>query len=146
MKQELFKDHADKMAASIPQMSANKDAEIDSGPRMYIFVNSDLNMGKGKIAAQVGHVVEMLTHDILRGHYEKRGSPEIYKNYMLWKSSGARKIVLKADSKNMEELSNIPSAHKVFDAGLTQIPSGSLTVVGFFPCNMVDEFKEYKLL
>ena len=31
---------------------------------MYIFVNDDLKMSKGKIASQVGHVVQKIIEDI----------------------------------------------------------------------------------
>ncbi len=33
---------------------------------MYIFVNNDLNMGKGKIAAQVGHIVEIMIEELVK--------------------------------------------------------------------------------
>lgn len=124
------------------------DPQVLAGPRMYIFVNSDLGMGKGKIAAQVGHVVQMVTDEILRGHYEKRGPglEAAFKVYKQWLSLGGRKIVLKASQQKLDELAQIPSSRKVYDAGKTQIPSGSLTVVGFFPCDLVTEFNEFKLL
>jgi peptidyl-tRNA hydrolase len=32
---------------------------------MYVLVNDDLKMGKGKIAGQVGHVVGLITEEII---------------------------------------------------------------------------------
>lgn len=115
---------------------------------MYIIVNNDLAMGKGKIIAQCCHGV----CDVIRQlHTEK--NDEIYRS---WLKNGQKKIVLKATQKQLIALldefnifksngstSNGSSSnkniwchiwcHAVYDAGLTQIPENSLTCVVFRP-------------
>ena len=44
---------------------------------MYILVNNDHKMGKGKIAGQVGHVVGLITEKIVTDYYEKRDTTTI---------------------------------------------------------------------
>lgn len=107
---------------------------------MYLIVNNDLKMGKGKIAAQVGHVVgdiiEYLTNNPT-------------KEYEIWKKSGHAKIVLKATESQILELCDIEESFFVRDQGRTQIPKDSLTVVGFPPVyksKIYDQIKKLKLL
>ena len=59
---------------------------------MYLFVNEDLKMGKGKIASQVGHCVQHMVEEILRSYYENKKIPDCYERYMRWKI-GAKKII-----------------------------------------------------
>lgn len=117
---------------------------------MYIFVNSDLKMEKGKIASQVGHVVQFITEEIIRMGYETSGGPpDAYLRYMRWKAFGHAKIVLKATQEQLELLLKCPETHHIIDAGKTQIAPDSLTVVGFFPklkSEMFDIVSKYKLL
>jgi PTH2 family peptidyl-tRNA hydrolase len=107
---------------------------------MYIFVNTDLKMGKGKLAAQVGHVVGEITEYVIRTkHAEER--------YKIWKNTGYTKIVLKATEKELELLMKEDEAFHIRDLGRTQIAADSLTVVGFLPSNTnKDKFKSYRLL
>ena len=107
---------------------------------MYLFVNNDLKMGTGKIAAQVGHVVLDIGEHILNN----KKSDE-FKRYQEWKKTGKAKIVLKATEQDLLTLAQLPESKYILDAGRTQIKSGSLTVVGFFP-NSHPEFKKYPLL
>jgi PTH2 family peptidyl-tRNA hydrolase len=117
----------------------------DDSLRMYIFVNNDLGMGKGKIAAQVGHAVQKITDRILRDHFV-RNDDTAYKIYTEWIQMGAKKVVLKVNTVELEKITTIGGCCKIHDAGHTQIPSGSLTVVAFLPCLPVSEFDCYKLL
>jgi NAD-dependent histone deacetylase SIR2 len=57
-------------------------------------------------------------------------------NYCRWIGSCEAKIVKKAPESVLRELlRDYPHCtHSVYDAGKTQIPTGSLTVVGFLPC------------
>lgn len=118
---------------------------------MYILVNADLHMGKGKTAGQVGHVVGIITEEILRSVYTNPTTDtlEDYDNYNKWiKTNAYTKIVLRATEQNLLEIIEKENKCKyILDAGRTQIAPGSLTVVGFFPRNdMADKFKGYKLL
>lgn len=120
---------------------------MDNKVVMYIVVNSDLKMSAGKIAAQVGHVVQLITEEIIRTSYEKKKPPLEYVQYMKWKSSGCAKIVLKAPQAEIEKLMVLPSARHIIDEGRTQVEPGSLTVLGFCPTDkLADQMKSYKLL
>lgn len=99
--------------------------------RMYIVVNNDIGMGKGKIASQVGHAV-MLVVEYLIKH-----EPDSYQKY---KASGMPKIVLKADAEMMQSLT-AKSRWIVHDAGRTQIELGTLTTIGFPPMTEADRDK-----
>ena len=98
--------------------------------KLVCVVNQSLKMGKGKIAAQVGHasVGAFLgagpTHP---GHVEA------------WLASGQKKICVKVpDEAAFDRLIaeakalNVPF-HLVRDAGHTQIPAGSKTVLALGP-------------
>jgi peptidyl-tRNA hydrolase, PTH2 family len=109
---------------------------------MYILVNTDLKMDKGKIAAQVGHVTEMIAGKM----YVDKLNNSIFENYCKYIHNGRKKVVLKATQSQLEAVMNDLDAVYVIDAGRTQIPSGSMTVVGFYPSNLNKErFKDFKL-
>jgi peptidyl-tRNA hydrolase len=113
---------------------------------MYIVVNADLDMGKGKIASQVGHVVQLITEEIIRTGYESRPLPESYLTYMKWRTN-CTKIVLKATESQMNELMKMKEARYIIDDGQTQVKPNSLTVLGFFPsAKLGDVVKDFKLL
>jgi PTH2 family peptidyl-tRNA hydrolase len=106
---------------------------------------NDINMRKGKLAAQVGHAVMQLMMLHLNG---------IQLEY--WKESGYKKIVVGGS------IDEINAAHDkllnpnvdcpyslVFDDGLTEVEPATLTclAVGPAPGNLVDEITgNYKLL
>lgn len=113
---------------------------------MYIFVNKDLNMGKGKICSQVAHVTQLIVEEIIRKGYEMHPPPKEYITYMKWRPN-CTKIVLKATEQQLKELMKLKESRYIIDAGKTQIQPNSLTVVGFFPSSeMEDMVKSYKLL
>lgn len=132
----------------------------------YILVNKELNMSVGKIAGQVAHVQtvidnkifelddkiyflseEILDEDIMDTRYAKE--KELINNYYDWLYSGSQtKIILRAKEKDLLKAIDM-GAEYIRDNGLTEIPSGSLTVVGFFPQpkdNLVDFTKKFQLL
>lgn len=115
---------------------------------MYILVNDDLKMGKGKIAGQVGHVVGLITEEIIRKSYESaKGVPDCYQRYIQWKMTGHAKIILKATQAQIEQFVGESESIYIRDAGRTQIAPDSLTVIGFYPsAQLKDKFKDYKLL
>lgn len=113
----------------------------------YIIVNDDLNMSKGKIASQVGHLTETIAERIMRTMYESEKSKEFVMDYMKYAKTGRKKIILKGTQKDLEELSKEKDAEYIIDAGRTEIAPGSLTVVGFLPSNKNKErFKKFRLL
>ncbi len=100
--------------------------------KLVCVVNQSLKMGKGKVAAQVGHAAVGAFLDAGSSH---PGHVEA------WLASGQKKICVKAPDESLfEEL--VQSAqrlgvpvHLVKDAGHTQIPAGSQTVLALGPYN-----------
>lgn len=132
----------------------------------YILVNKELNMSVGKIAGQVAHVQtiidnkvfelddkiyflseEILDEDVMDIRFAKE--KELINNYYDWLYSGSQtKIILRAKEKDLLKAIDMGAVY-VRDNGLTEIPSGSLTAVGFFPQpkdNLVDFTKKFQLL
>ncbi|CEF69773.1 Peptidyl-tRNA hydrolase, PTH2 family and Cytochrome c oxidase assembly protein COX16 family and Peptidyl-tRNA hydrolase II domain-containing protein [Strongyloides ratti] len=107
--------------------------------KMVLVANMALGMGKGKLAAQVGHAV-------LGTYKNAMKTPDGQKAISHWEKVGQVKVVVKGQ--DTEHLMDIFKASKdkglwtyiVQDAGYTQIPPGSRTVVGIFgPVEDIDE-------
>jgi len=119
---------------------------------MYLLVNNDVKMGKGKIAGQVGHVVGLITEEIIQTYYtnameNKFFNREPYQRYMDWKKKGHAKIILKASQAELEAFSLEKESVFIRDSGKTQIAPNTLTVVGFYPSvELKDKFSHLKLL
>ncbi len=112
---------------------------------MYILINNDLNMGKGKIASQVGHVVQHIIEDLLDIESNNK-KKEKYLNYLKWKN-GCKKIILKASKDDLLYCLENYDCVPVYDAGKTQIEANSLTCIGFYPSNTNSHiFTKFKLL
>ena len=95
--------------------------------KQVIVIREDLKMGKGKIAAQASHASLFA---FLKAGILKRKK---------WMKEGMKKVVLKVSSeKEILELykkakqKKLPSA-LIKDAGLTQIPAGTITALGIGP-------------
>jgi len=98
--------------------------------KQVLVVRADLKMGKGKLAAQVAHASLMSYLEA-----EKK-SKSLAKE---WIETGEKKIVVKASGEGelmrlYEEAKKegIPCA-LVHDAGLTQLPPNTITVLGIGP-------------
>ena len=117
------------------------------GPfKMIFLVNKSLKMGRGKECAQVAHASMAL------GRQCQEQDPT---SLELWENESYAKVVLKADSlEEMEEVAKMASEQgmpnvMIADAGRTQIPSGSHTVLGLGPApsSVLDELTgQFKLL
>ena len=103
--------------------------------KMVVLVRNDVKMGKGKIAAQVGHAaVECALYS------EKKDK----KSFDAWYSGGQAKVVLKVDS--LDELKHYMQEARSYglhtsiitDAGRTQIEPGSVTCLGIGPASKSD--------
>ena len=74
---------------------------------------------------------------------------ELINNYYDWFYSGSQtKIILRAKEKDLLKAIDMGAVY-IRNNGLTEIPSGSLTAVGFFPQpkdNLVDFTKKFQLL
>jgi len=100
-----------------------------TGIKQVIVVRTDLDMGKGKIAAQVGHAC------VLGAEHVRKSNPEWFSQW--W--GGQEKIVLKVSSlKELEQVKqdaielDLPWS-EVTDAGHTQISSGTTTCISLGP-------------
>ena len=97
--------------------------------KQVIVVRTDLDMGKGKIAAQVGHAC------VLGAEYVRKSKPDWFSEW--WK--GQEKIVLKVS--NLKELEQVKQGaieigvpwSEVTDAGHTQIAPGTVTCISLGP-------------
>ncbi|KAK0560014.1 hypothetical protein OC844_004018 [Tilletia horrida] len=98
--------------------------------KMMLVVRTDLKMDKGKIAAQCGHATLAAYKAALRN------TPEYVQQ---WERLGQAKVAVKCSSE--QELLEVEQRAKKFgvvaksitDAGRTQIPAGTRTVVGVGP-------------
>jgi len=108
------------------------DDRIDDSPvKLVLVINNDLKMGKGKIAAQAGHA--SVTATLKSGEHRPATLDS-------WLKSGQKKVCLKSSYDDLIELESKAKANgiqtvRITDAGKTQIPSGSLTVIAFGPDN-----------
>ena len=100
------------------------------GPSMALIVRKDLRLSAGKVAVQCSHAAVSCAL-IARKH-----EPRLMER---WQFSGGRKISLAVDSLDLlkELMIKAKSAglitHMVKDAGHTEIPPGTITVLGIGP-------------
>jgi PTH2 family peptidyl-tRNA hydrolase len=98
--------------------------------KQVIIVRTDIDMGKGKLAAQVAHAS-------LMSYFEAEKKDSAIVN--AWLKAGEKKIVLKGESETV--LRKLHDAFKfkevpcalVTDAGLTELPPGTVTALGIGP-------------
>lgn len=115
--------------------NASADDDEDDGKerwKMIICVREDLRLSSGKMAAQVGHAV----------HWCVRNSKE--KDLKCWEKIGCMKVVLGVrDSETLKDLQRKATAKglvnkRIKDAGRTEIPRGTETVLGIGPARVKD--------
>jgi len=111
---------------------------MDAEYKMVLVTRSDLKLSPGKLAAQVAHAAVSCTLEAKKSHD---------KWFKQWMREGAKKAVVKTDlledfqilkkhAEDLEIVSNIVS-----DAGHTEIPAGTQTVLGLGPApsNIIDQ-------
>lgn len=98
--------------------------------KQVLILRTDLEMSRGKIAAQAGHAAISAAEEARKKH------PKWWK---AWLEEGQCKVALKVKSKQEllklekeAKTSNLPSA-LVTDRGLTEIPPGTITCLGIGP-------------
>jgi PTH2 family peptidyl-tRNA hydrolase len=105
--------------------------------KMVLLVRTDLQMGKGKVAAQCAHAA-LSCYEVA-----KTKSQETRDWLDHWESEGVAKITLKCpDEDEMIRLQKEARkvglvAKSIHDAGRTQIAAGSRTVLGIGPGNLI---------
>lgn len=102
---------------------------------MYIVINTDLKMRKGRIAAQVGHIVQVITEEIVRDSYETIPIPPHCLTYMKWKRK-CTKVILGATEQQLSALIHHPEARYFIDTTIDN-ETPRLTTVGFFPSSII---------
>ena len=116
-------------------MKANK---MDFEYKMVIVTRNDLNLTPGKLAAQVAHAAVACTLETKKSNS---------KWFNKWQSEGAKKVVVKVDCiddfyplKEKAERLDIATS-LIEDAGHTEIPAGTITVLGIGPApnNIIDQ-------
>ncbi|MEF3306192.1 aminoacyl-tRNA hydrolase [Paenibacillus sp. GYB003] len=98
----------------------------------YYVVNEELPMSPGKLAAQTAHAATVTAIDMLRGDASRFPAPEFLQWFAEWYRSGMKKIVLKGPAGTLQKLAD-QGFYPIVDGGLTEVPAGSLTVVGLPP-------------
>lgn len=124
-------------------MRANQEDPIV----MYLVVRESLGMSKGKLCAQVGHAAMMIqiryqemvypdTEDMRQFVAIDRHTIDMRTIYEKWLDTSFRKVTLGADDKEWAKVKAQVSADDlviVIDNGLTEIPSGSETIIAVWP-------------
>lgn len=105
--------------------------------RMYILVNEDIKINKGKLAGQVGHAVNVYVYHIMNDYFknivENRdnwNSLDIAKKCLLdeYMAGSIKKIILYAPQNKLEDLEN-KNFTSIRDIGFTDLEPNTLTCV-----------------
>jgi PTH2 family peptidyl-tRNA hydrolase len=98
--------------------------------KLVVVVRDDLKLSTGKLAVQVAHA------SVNCAMATKKNQS---KWYSAWHSEGQKKVVVRAfDLKHLYELKDQAKALKlesslIIDAGLTEVPPGTVTCLGIGP-------------
>lgn len=121
---------------------------------MYLIVREDLGMSAGKTCAQVSHATKLLIMEyfkitLFQAALAKR--PDVNKIFThvqaehvelvnKWLANRSTTITKRADKKEWEKLKQLfdKNCFIVKDAGLTEVPSGSETVMSLWPMRRAD--------
>lgn len=96
---------------------------------MYIVLVKDnekkIKMDPGKAIAQAGHVIANVITELLKTN------PQLWQKYI--EAGKHPKIVLRANTAQMEKIIATCDCRWTHDVGKTQVPSGTLTAIAFLP-------------
>jgi len=164
MNEKEIEDLSEKWGDIVDKHPMANGVERNDLQQVFI-VNSDLKMGKGKIAVQVAHGEVFYISHVASASMEKQIFGDIQDEidetnmiirYFDWVKDGImKKIVLKATQEKMEliteQLEFIEKVwfNKVYDKGFTQVPENSFTCIVIEPLSkeLCDHmFKNLKLL
>ena len=100
--------------------------------KLVIVVRTDLGISKGKMAAQVAHAAV---------NCSLKAKKSDSSNFNKWFSDGQKKVVVKCPSESiLRELQQHArevglTSSLVIDAGLTEVPPGTVTCLGVGPAS-----------
>jgi peptidyl-tRNA hydrolase, PTH2 family len=106
------------------------DLELRDGDyALSIIINTDYKMSKGKVVSQICHAMSGVMT------YLFHNDPKLLQ---VWKEHSEPKIVLRASGAELKDIVQLARKssvhyHRVHDAGRTQVPPGSNTVVAIGP-------------
>ena len=111
---------------------------MDFEYKMVIVTRKDLKLSNGKLAAQVAHAAVACALETKKTHL---------KWFKKWMLEGGKKAIVKCENVNdfysiKEKADNLDIISVIIsDAGLTEIPSGTKTVIGVGPgpSNLMDQ-------
>lgn len=111
---------------------------MDFEYKMIIVTRKDLNLSPGKLAAQVAHAAVACTLQT------KKTKPKWFNK---WQSEGGKKVIVTVENLNefypLEEKAKRLGIASIIieDAGHTEIPQGTKTVLGIGPApnNLIDQ-------
>lgn len=98
---------------------------------MYILVNEDIKIGKGKLAGQVGHAVCSYIYRNFIKDYDNNPinvtdeMQQLLEEYM----ECQKKIILRCPQSKLEELELLNKYITIRDKGLTQLEPNTLTCI-----------------
>ena len=108
---------------------------IEMEYKLVVVVRDDIKISPGKMAAQVGHAAVSCA---------LQAKEKDKKSFSNWMGEGQRKVVLRVA--NLSELDRIERlagsagliTSRITDAGLTEIPAGTVTCLGIGPSRASD--------
>jgi peptidyl-tRNA hydrolase len=109
---------------------------------MYLVIRESLDMSQGKISIQTGHATMLITLAYMKEMSEARfvsdlGYSDRLNLFDKWLKTAYRKISLTADEKEWHKVQeSFVEGHTRFtvvDCGLTEVPTGSETVMVIWP-------------
>jgi len=117
---------------------------------MYIIVNSELNLNRGKCAAQSAHIACIITDELVRSGLEAimngENPSDAYLKYIKWFNS-CTKIILKTSEDDLRKLIlENPKKCRFFKDQIYENDDRTyLTAIGFFPDVRNELFDSYSL-
>jgi len=111
---------------------------------MYILVNEDIKISKGKLAGQVGHAVMSYIYHKAIKPLQNDKQIETLDAYMVEQ----KKIILKCPQWRLEDLEREGAYSAIRDKGYTQLEPNTLTCVNYgimTPSALPEWIKELKL-
>lgn len=114
--------------------------------KMYILVNEDIKISKGKLAGQVGHAVASYMFNVMK-EIESEGKSREFRRISDYMKE-QKKVILRCPESELVNLEDNESYNAIRDKGITHLKPGTLTCVniGIYNDSNVPEWvKKLKL-